>query len=100
MAKQASFVLECSQMLLHRALAELQPFRQEAGREGGLGGEIPQDQRIDRGSGCGADLRSQLRTFLRTLARPADPPPGPERGQRVVPSVPADRLDRCPHHRC
>lgn len=51
MAEQASLLLERSQMLLHGSLAELQPFRQAARREGGLGGEIPQDQRIDRGSG-------------------------------------------------
>lgn len=48
-------------MLLDSSLAELVTFCQAARREGGLGGEIPQDHCID--------LRTHLRTFLRTDLR-------------------------------
>ncbi len=66
MADQASLLLERRQMLLHRPLTELLAFSQATGSKGGLDGEIPQDQRIDRGSRLNSDLRTYLRTDLRT----------------------------------
>ena len=56
MPSQEPLALEIRQMVLHRPLAELQPLGETTGREGGLGGEIPEDPRIDGGAGRGADL--------------------------------------------